>query len=283
MCMTIQTPACSCATGSETRSPLSAPRLVASPTCPDSSSRTTSTISAATPPGSATCSRPATRPRRSRPARTGRPPTCCGTSPTVQHWWCAMMSNRPQSADEMGYVEPDRPEGYDALLAAYDDAHAAFVAALEAADPAEPAYSWSGDPATTRSAFTYRRQAHEALIHRLDAELTAGAVTPLDPALAADGVDEALDRMYGDLPAVGQVRPAPPVRRVPDRPTRARRSGPSSASSPARAPDGEVYRGREGHARRTRPRRAGRRRRRRRRCRLSTPGCGTGATMPGSP
>ena len=39
--------------------------------------------------------------------------------------------------------------------------------------------------------FTFRRQAHEALIHRLDAEQTAGAVTPLDPALAADGVDEA--------------------------------------------------------------------------------------------
>ena len=70
---------------------------------------------------------------------------------TVQHWWCAMIRNRPQSAEEMGYVEPDRPEGYDALLAAYDETHAAFVAALEAADPAEPAYSWSGDPATTPS------------------------------------------------------------------------------------------------------------------------------------
>ena len=45
-----------------------------------------------------------------------------------------------------------------------------------------------------------RRQAHEALIHRLDAELTVGAVTPLDADLAADGVDECLAIMYGGIP-----------------------------------------------------------------------------------
>ena len=128
---------------------------------------------------------------------------------TVQHGWCAMVSNRPQTPEDLEYVEPDRPEGYDALLSAYDETHTAFVTALEAADPAEPAYSWSGDPANHTVAFTYRRQAHEALIHRLDAELTAGAVTPLDTALAADGVDEALDWMYGDLPPWGTFDPLP--------------------------------------------------------------------------
>jgi len=126
---------------------------------------------------------------------------------TVQHWWCAMIANRPQSPEEMGYAEPPRPERYDALLAAYDDAHAAFVAALESADPAEPAYSWSSDPADHTVGFTYRRQAHEALIHRVDAELAAGSVTPLDPVLAADGVDETLDVMYGALPAWGRFDP----------------------------------------------------------------------------
>jgi uncharacterized protein (TIGR03083 family) len=128
---------------------------------------------------------------------------------TVQHWWCAMVSNRPQSPDEMGYQEPDRPEGREALLAAYDDAHASFVAAIEAADPAEPAWSWSGDPADHTVGFTYRRQAHEALIHRLDAELAAGALTPLDATLATDGVDEVLDVMYGGLPPWGSFAPLP--------------------------------------------------------------------------
>jgi uncharacterized protein (TIGR03083 family) len=128
---------------------------------------------------------------------------------TVQHWWHAMITNRPQSAEEMGYTEPERPEGYDSLLAAYDDTHTAFVTGLAAADPAEPAHSWSGDPANHTVGFTYRRQAHEALIHRLDAELTAGTVTPLDRELAADGVDEALDWMYGDLPPWGSFDPLP--------------------------------------------------------------------------
>ena len=128
---------------------------------------------------------------------------------TVQHWWEAMVTNRPQTAEEMGYEEPARPEAYDALLTAYDAAHVAFLAAVEAADPAEPAYSWSADPDDHTVGFTYRRQAHEALIHRIDAELTTGTLTAMDAALAADGVDETLDKMYGALPAWGRFEPEP--------------------------------------------------------------------------
>ena len=51
------------------------------------------------------------------------------------------------------------------------------------------------------------------MIHRLDAELTVGAVTDLDPELATDGVLEVLDPMYAALHATwmrgcGTVRPA---------------------------------------------------------------------------
>src|SRR6516225_4382858 len=52
--------------------------------------------------------------------------------------------------------------------------------------PQAEAWTWSDDHTV---GFIRRRQAHEALIHRVDAELTAGTRTPLDPALAADGVD----------------------------------------------------------------------------------------------
>ena len=120
-----------------------------------------------------------------------------------------MVAHRPQNPDEMEYAAPERPDGLDALLAAYDEAHAAFTAAVAAADPADAAYSWSGDPANHTVGFTYRRQAHEALIHRLDAELAAGDVTPLDQALAADGVEEVLDVMYGHLPPWGSFDPLP--------------------------------------------------------------------------
>ena len=77
---------------------------------------------------------------------------------------------------------------------------------LEQADPAEPAWTWSTEQTV---GFTFRRQAHEALIHRLDAEQTAGAVTPLDPALAADGVLECLDVMFGGCPPWGEFHPLP--------------------------------------------------------------------------
>ena len=70
-----------------------------------------------------------------------------------------------------GRTRPRAPASYAELLAFFDDYSAALVAALEEADPAEPAWSWSDEQTV---GFTFRRQAHEALIHRLDAEQAAG-------------------------------------------------------------------------------------------------------------
>jgi uncharacterized protein (TIGR03083 family) len=111
----------------------------------------------------------------------------------VQWFWAHVVRTRPAAPDE-ALTHPDRPASHDALLAAFDEHSAALVAALSSADPDEPAWHWS--PVRTVGA-SYRRQAHEALVHRLDAEQTADVVTPLDPALAADGVHEALTVMYG--------------------------------------------------------------------------------------
>lgn len=124
---------------------------------------------------------------------------------TVQAFWARIVRDRPVTPAE-DWPEPERPTSYDALLAAFDEHSAALVAALEAADPADPAWSWSDEQTV---GFTFRRQAHEALIHRLDAELTAGDLTPLDPELAADGVDEALAVMFGGTPPWGAFTPLP--------------------------------------------------------------------------
>lgn len=123
----------------------------------------------------------------------------------VQWFWGTTIRNRPTPAreDDEG---PARPDSYDGLLAAFDEYSAALVDELAQADPAEEAWSWSTDQTV---GFTFRRQAHEALIHRLDAEQAAGAVTPLDPHLAADGVLECLDVMYGGTPPWGEFRPLP--------------------------------------------------------------------------
>lgn len=120
----------------------------------------------------------------------------------VQHWWHHVITTRPAAPD--AYVDPVRPATYDGLLDFFREWHALFVKELSAADPAEAAWSWSARPDHHDVAFTYRRQAHESLIHRLDAELAAGSVTQLPTALAADGVEEAIDVMYGAQPSWGR-------------------------------------------------------------------------------
>src|SRR5690606_23071059 len=103
---------------------------------------------------------------------------------------------RPAPPDD--HEEPARPDvGYAELLTRYDHALAGLLSTLRSADPSEPAWSWSEEQ---RVAFTYRRQAHEALIHRVDAEETGGVRTALDPVLGSDGVAEALEIMLGGCP-----------------------------------------------------------------------------------
>lgn len=116
----------------------------------------------------------------------------------VLDFWATIVEQRPAGPDD--WQEPEKPTSYDGLLAYHRAQTDRLVAALSAADPAEGAWTWSSEQTV---GFTFRRQAHEALIHRLDAEQAAGAVTPLDPELAADGVDEALDVMFGGTPGWG--------------------------------------------------------------------------------
>src|SRR3954452_14924942 len=123
----------------------------------------------------------------------------------VQHWWTWMVEHRPKGPEE--YVEPERPADYDALLAFYDEQYTALVDALGQADPA--AEAWTLPSEHKDIAFIYRRQAHEALIHRRDAELAAHTISPFPAELAADGVDEVLDIMYSACPSWGEFSPLP--------------------------------------------------------------------------
>ena len=117
---------------------------------------------------------------------------------TVQRWWADVLLARPVKPE---HVEPPRPEAYADLLAAFDAWSADLVRALEAAEPAEEAYTWSDEQTV---GFILRRQAHEALVHRVDAELAAGLGSEVDPLLATDGVDECLGVMFGACPPWGR-------------------------------------------------------------------------------
>lgn len=83
--------------------------------------------------------------------------------------------------------QPKAPR--DTLLEWYREGLADLAEILGATDPEAPAYSWAGDH---RVAFWQRRMAQETLVHRFDAEAAVSRFTPIDLALAADGVDEFL-------------------------------------------------------------------------------------------
>ncbi|MDQ1746956.1 MAG: hypothetical protein QOD07_1219 [Frankiaceae bacterium] len=90
--------------------------------------------------------------------------------------------------------EPADPPGDGDLLEWFRAGHDELVTALRNA-PAELA-CWSFLPAPSPREFWARRQAHETTIHRVDADRAAGRTPVIEPALAADGIDELLHGFF---------------------------------------------------------------------------------------
>ncbi|MHB1593927.1 MAG: maleylpyruvate isomerase family mycothiol-dependent enzyme [Streptosporangiaceae bacterium] len=107
------------------------------------------------------------------------------------HWWAgthvrdalASVLGGPDEADLLSGGPPDAD-----LIEAYRDGHRVLVETLRAADPGLACATFL--PAPSPLAFWARRQAHETAIHRADAELATGGLTPFDPGFAVDGIDE---------------------------------------------------------------------------------------------
>ena len=128
----------------------------------------------------------------------------------VQWFWGTVVREQ-LSGPQAEQLMPARPDDRAGLAAFYDRAGHDLRDVLAATAPGTAAWTWSQDHTV---GFIRRRQAHEALIHRIDAELAAGDRTGMDPQLSADGVDEALRVMYGYVPAWGIFTPgdAEPLR-----------------------------------------------------------------------
>lgn len=102
----------------------------------------------------------------------------------VQRFWLDVVENRRQRREDVAPVRrPDRTDPIEWLA----EGGGCLAAALEAADPDDPVWTWAAD---RTAGFVQRRQAHEAAVHRWDGQAAAGAPQAIDAALAADGLDE---------------------------------------------------------------------------------------------
>ena len=95
-----------------------------------------------------------------------------------------------------GECEPP-PVELEPLTAWFTGRRDTLLAQLAERGPAQPTYTWF--PPDQTVGFWFRRMALETAVHRIDAELAAGRTTPVDPELAADGVDEVVGFLAHDF------------------------------------------------------------------------------------
>jgi uncharacterized protein (TIGR03083 family) len=144
--------------------------------------------------------------------RADRVPTCPKWSAADLVWhlaetqlfWGAIVRARLDAPAAAEAAKPARPDDFSALFALFGNATAALIEALTSTPGDTEVWTWAGDHSVN---FVTRRQAHEALIHRLDAELVISDPSAIDQDLASDGVDEALAIMFGDVPSWGAFTP----------------------------------------------------------------------------
>ncbi|MBB5831040.1 maleylpyruvate isomerase family mycothiol-dependent enzyme [Brachybacterium aquaticum] len=131
----------------------------------------------------------------------------------VHEFWAAILAGPVTDTEQAQAIEEGkdpRPEGREGLLARRQEATASLLSQLEAHDDEDPAWFWYS--ARQGVGITRRMQTHEATIHRVDAELTAGRpVTPIPADVAADGIAHVLEVMWPAgfewIPDWAEIRP----------------------------------------------------------------------------
>ena len=90
----------------------------------------------------------------------------------VQLFWGAIVSERLDNPEAAEAAKPPRPAAYEALQALARRATADLLETLASTPAPTKLWTWATDHT---AGFVLRRQAHEALIHRLDAEMNKAA------------------------------------------------------------------------------------------------------------
>ena len=121
----------------------------------------------------------------------------------VHHWVAEIIRTRSQRRPTRQFGD-EAPIEWVLLTAWYEQGLSTLVDLLGSLDVELRVWNWYDDgPAP--AAFWQRRMALETTVHRWDAQDAAGAPEPIGAALAADGIDEYLGFVSGEI---GQ-RPVP--------------------------------------------------------------------------
>jgi uncharacterized protein (TIGR03083 family) len=110
----------------------------------------------------------------------------------VHRWATDHVAERRQKLVRRGPTDPPAPTDPEAIAAWVREGGAALVAALRDTDPDTPV---GGFGRSVTVGWWARRQCHETLVHRGDAEIAAGRApfADVDPEVASDAVDEHLE------------------------------------------------------------------------------------------
>jgi uncharacterized protein (TIGR03083 family) len=108
---------------------------------------------------------------------------------TEVHWfWATIVKETPDSPPDTARRPARRPD--DELVDAFVEGAARLVEVLRKADQSASCWTWA--PWQQDVAFVTRHQVQEAAVHHWDAVNAAGDSLVIDPAVAADAVDEFL-------------------------------------------------------------------------------------------
>jgi uncharacterized protein (TIGR03083 family) len=125
----------------------------------------------------------------------------------THHVVAGIVTGRP-SADFGLFATLDSPEKNDpGFVDWFAEGTAAMCEQLQMAPATDACWNWYEGPAG-RVSFWGRRMAHEVVVHRWDAQVGAtGTADPIDPKVAADGIDEFLDIFV----ATGRAQSSAPI------------------------------------------------------------------------
>lgn len=107
------------------------------------------------------------------------------------HRWMTAATRAPTGASPES-AKDDGPRPGESLAAWFQRGVDEAIAVMSGLEGTEPRWTWF--PPDQTAGWYFRRIAQETLVHRIDAELAAGAaVTDVEPLVAVDGVDEMCD------------------------------------------------------------------------------------------